>query len=183
MIESTYRPLWCLRWLAAVLVRGPNAPFITQDLEEMYARDRTRGASGVAGARALRALPHCLGVQRVARRHVAAAPPTRRVARRQAGVPDARALPGADHCWWPRAGNRYPRRAGARPPHQRSQRTVAVRGWPSNRRAPILGRPGIRQPKTHAVRLRTLEGGIDLVRDARRGAYAKGERDQRRRPG
>ena len=57
MIESTYRPLGCLRWLAAVLVRGPNAPFITQDLEEMYARDRSRGASAlVAHARYVRYL-------------------------------------------------------------------------------------------------------------------------------
>jgi hypothetical protein len=43
MTESPIRPAWCLRWLAALLVRGPHAPFITHDLEEMYARDRERG--------------------------------------------------------------------------------------------------------------------------------------------
>lgn len=32
-----------LRWLAAFLVRGPDAPFIRQDLEEIYVRDRARG--------------------------------------------------------------------------------------------------------------------------------------------
>lgn len=32
-----------LRWLAALLVRGSDAPFIRQDLEDMYARDRARG--------------------------------------------------------------------------------------------------------------------------------------------
>ena len=32
-----------LRWLAALIVRGPDARFIRQDLEEMYARDRARG--------------------------------------------------------------------------------------------------------------------------------------------
>jgi putative ABC transport system permease protein len=32
-----------LRWLAALIIRGPDAPFIRQDLEEMYARDRARG--------------------------------------------------------------------------------------------------------------------------------------------
>jgi hypothetical protein len=33
------------RWLAAILVRGPDAQFIRHDLEELYARDRDRGAS------------------------------------------------------------------------------------------------------------------------------------------
>src|SRR5688572_14720831 len=32
-----------LRWLAALLVRGSDATFMRQDLEEMYARDRARG--------------------------------------------------------------------------------------------------------------------------------------------
>jgi hypothetical protein len=32
-----------LRWLAAMLVRGSDARFIRQDLEEIYARDRARG--------------------------------------------------------------------------------------------------------------------------------------------
>jgi predicted permease len=34
-----------LRWLAAMLVRGPDAEFITQDLDDLYARDRARGMS------------------------------------------------------------------------------------------------------------------------------------------
>jgi predicted permease len=38
-----------LRRLASLLVRGPDAPFIRQDLEEIYGRDR---ASGLSGARA-----------------------------------------------------------------------------------------------------------------------------------
>jgi len=32
-----------LRWLTGLVVRGPDAPFIRHDLEEMYARDRARG--------------------------------------------------------------------------------------------------------------------------------------------
>jgi putative ABC transport system permease protein len=32
-----------LRWLAALLLRGRDAPFIRHDLEEMHARDRARG--------------------------------------------------------------------------------------------------------------------------------------------
>ena len=32
-----------LRWLATVVVRGPDAPFIIQDIEEIYARDRANG--------------------------------------------------------------------------------------------------------------------------------------------
>ena len=45
MSEPPIRPAWCLRWLAALLVRGPHAPFITHDLEELHARDRARGLS------------------------------------------------------------------------------------------------------------------------------------------
>lgn len=32
-----------LQWLTGLIVRGPDAPFIRQDLEEIYARDRARG--------------------------------------------------------------------------------------------------------------------------------------------
>ncbi len=34
-----------LRWLTALVVRGPDAPFIKHDLDEIYARDRARGLS------------------------------------------------------------------------------------------------------------------------------------------
>ena len=48
-----------LRWLAALLVRGPDAEFIKQDLEEIYARDRANGASSWrAHRRYLRLLLH-----------------------------------------------------------------------------------------------------------------------------
>ena len=41
-----------LRWLAAVIVRGPDASFIRHDLDEMYARDRARGVpASTAGRR------------------------------------------------------------------------------------------------------------------------------------
>ena len=33
------------RWLAALMLYGPDAPFIKHDLEDMYARDRARGLS------------------------------------------------------------------------------------------------------------------------------------------
>lgn len=36
-----------LRWLAALLVRGRDAQFIREDLEELYARDRANGSSVV----------------------------------------------------------------------------------------------------------------------------------------
>jgi putative ABC transport system permease protein len=46
-----------LQWLAAILVRGRDAHFIRQDLEELYARDRERGASALAaGGRYVRHL-------------------------------------------------------------------------------------------------------------------------------
>ena len=41
--------LW--RRLAALLLRGPDAPFITQDLEEIYCRDRERGVPESRAAR------------------------------------------------------------------------------------------------------------------------------------
>lgn len=45
------------RWLAARVVRGPDAPFIRHDLEEIYARDRARGMPpSRAGRRYLRML-------------------------------------------------------------------------------------------------------------------------------
>lgn len=34
-----------VRWLARLILRGPDAPFIKQDLEEIYARDRANGLS------------------------------------------------------------------------------------------------------------------------------------------
>ena len=34
-----------LRWLSALVLHGPDAPFIRHDLEEMYLRDRARGMS------------------------------------------------------------------------------------------------------------------------------------------
>ena len=36
-------PTGLLRWLAGVLARGPDARFIRHDLDDLYARDRTRG--------------------------------------------------------------------------------------------------------------------------------------------
>ena len=33
------------RWLSRVVLRGPDAPFIRHDLEEIYARDRAQGLS------------------------------------------------------------------------------------------------------------------------------------------
>jgi predicted permease len=48
-----------LRWLASLLVRGPDAEFIKQDLEEIYARDRANGTSSWrAHRRYLRLLAH-----------------------------------------------------------------------------------------------------------------------------
>jgi predicted permease len=40
-----------LRWLAARIVRGPDAAFIRHDLDEMYARDRARGVPASTAAR------------------------------------------------------------------------------------------------------------------------------------
>ena len=48
-----------LRWLAALLVRGPDAEFIKQDLEDLYARDRAGGTpKWRAQRRYLRLLVH-----------------------------------------------------------------------------------------------------------------------------
>jgi putative ABC transport system permease protein len=50
-----------LRWLAALLIRGPDAPFIREDLDELYARDRARGMSRPGAAlRYARQLSHSI---------------------------------------------------------------------------------------------------------------------------
>ena len=51
MTHDTHHPTRVARWLAQLLLRGPDAVDVRQDLDELYARDRARGSTAAAAHR------------------------------------------------------------------------------------------------------------------------------------
>ena len=168
------------RWLAAILVRGPHAQFIRQDLEELYARDRERGASvwrahgrygrlllasAFSAWRAELRWPRLPGVNlldlKLAGRMLVRHPGLTLVG----GLALAVGIPVA------LAPVQLANAINAPLPFEDADRIVGLE---------YLG--SVRQPQGDAPRFRTLEKRADLVRAARCGAAANRERHRRRGP-